>query len=206
MVTVVITGGNGGIAEAIKELLLKSSKYEILNPNKTELNVTDPISIHDFFKSHTVDILINNAGYINPIALTNDNFENETISITTNLLGTFLCSIEVLKYNPNAVIINIGSSAGSVPHGDGWSSYCATKAAVIMATKCWAREGIRAICISPGRSNTKMRNRLFPTEDKSTLLDPHKFARVVEMAIEGKFQYGENIDVNAQNIETLVIN
>lgn len=204
MKNIVITGGKGDIAIAIKNHLSKNTKYKLTNPGKNELNVLDFMSIDNFFKSNQVDVLINNAGYINPIILQEDSSDNEEASINTNLTGVFLCTMETLKHNPKALIINIGSSAGSSPHGNGWSSYCATKAAVIMATKCWAMEGIKAICISPGRSNTKMRNRLFPDEDQTTLLNPIDFAEVVEMAIEGEFPYGENIDVNVKNIKDIL--
>ena len=92
-----------------------------------------------------------------------------------------------MKYNPNLEIINVGSAASIESHAT-WSEYCATKAAVAMATKCWAEDGIYAVCISPGRTKTKMRKNLFPNEDQDTLLDPVDFAKVLFKAIKKEFE------------------
>ena len=102
-----------------------------------------------------------------------------------------------------AKIINIGSSAGTKVHG-AWSSYCASKAAVIMATKCWAEEGVDVICLSPGRTITKMRKSMYPNEDPNTLMKPEDFAIVVHQAINNKYSKGINLDVNISNVKELI--
>ena len=80
--------------------------------------------------------------------------ENSKRHIDINLGGVFYCTEIALKYNPNLKIVNVGSAAAVETHAT-WSEYCATKAAVVMATKCWAEDDLYAVVISPGR--TKLR-------------------------------------------------
>lgn len=109
----------------------------------------------------------------------------------------------MLKRNASAKIINIGSSAASKVHGT-WSSYCAAKAGVVMATMCWADDGYDVVCISPGRTATKMRKGLYPDEDQTTLLEPENFAKVVRRAINGNYEKGSHINVTKQNVGELL--
>lgn len=198
MKKVLITGGNGDIAKAIVDAMNIVGGFEVYAPSKEELDVSDQASVQSYIERVIPDILINNAGYIHPFPIASDHLASDKRAIDINLFGVFNCTNAVLLKNKNALIVNIGSSAGTKSHAN-WSSYCATKAAVIMATQCWAEEGIKAICISPGRTATKMREFLFPQEDKQTLLTPQKFASVVMRAIGGEFTYGSNIDVNINN-------
>ena len=189
-IKVVITGGSGDIAIAISNELKKdiSKNYEILLPRRTELDVTNIEMVHKYFQSTHPDILINNAGAILLEKIELNNIKKHKQVIDVNLTGVFACTGAVLSSNPNAKIINIGSSAGTKVHGE-WSSYCATKAAVIMATKCWADEGIDTICISPGRTLTKMRKSMYPNENPDTLMKPEDFAIVVNKAINNKYKF-----------------
>jgi len=99
--------------------------------------------------------------------------------------------------------VNIGSAAAKKVHGT-WSSYCASKAAVVMATRCWAEDGKRCICVSPGRTETKMRRFLYPEEDRETLMRPEDFAQIVVYASQGLYENGSNIDVNIGNVQALI--
>ncbi|TRM10529.1 SDR family oxidoreductase [Lentibacillus cibarius] len=204
MKNVLITGGNGDIAKAIVAELQKNEEFNIYTPGKEALDVTDLTSVHQYVEKVKPDILINNAGYIEPVPIAENSIQSEKHSIDVNLLGVFNCTGAVLEHNQQALIINLGSSAGTKPRGN-WSSYCATKAGVIMATKCWADEGIKTVCLSPGRTKTKMRNRLYPDEDQQTLLTPQEFAQVAMKAIEGEYEYGANIDVSRQTIDELLV-
>lgn len=203
MKKVLITGGNGDIAKAIANELQSEKDYVIKTPGKEELDVTDIYSIDNFLESFTPDILINNAGYVFPQSILKCDIENTKKALDINLLGVFNCTASVLKRNKDAVIINIGSSAATKVHGT-WSSYCASKAGVVMATKCWADDGVKTLCISPGRTATKMRRGLYPDEDAATLLKTEDFAKIVVFAINGRYEWGSHINVNLQNIGELL--
>lgn len=201
MRTIVITGGKGDIAQSIKREL--EQEYMILTPGKEELDVTDIQMVDEYFSRQNTDILINNAGYVVPFSIGKCDISSERRAIDINLFGTFNCTAAVLKRNPNAKVINIGSSAATKVHGT-WSSYCASKAGVVMATMCWADDGYDVVCISPGRTATKMRKGLFPDEDQTTLLTTENFAKVVRKAINGEYEKGSHINVTKQNVRDLL--
>ena len=199
---VLITGGNGGIAQALKELL-EANEYIVKAPSRMELDVTDWQSIENVVKEFVPDILVNNAGYVVPQSIKQMNLENTKKHFDINVGGTFYCTGIALKYNPNLQIINIGSAASVETHAT-WSEYCASKAAVVMATKCWAEDGLYAAVISPGRTRTKMRKSLFPGEDQNTLLEPIDFAKVVMKAVRKEYPSGTHIIVRKQNVQQLL--
>lgn len=201
MKKVLITGGNGDIAKAILRRLRALGGYEIQTPGREALDVTNIEQTEAYISKWTPDILINNAGYVFPQSIADCDIKKEKQAIDVNLFGTFNCTAAVLKKNREAQIINIGSSAATKVHGT-WSAYCAAKAAVVMATQCWADDGINCICISPGRTATKMRKGLFPAEDQSTLMRADDFAEVVVSAIEGKYPVGAHLNVNIDNISS----
>lgn len=199
---VLITGGNGGIAVAIKELLQKDG-YSVFAPGRLEMDVTSPESIEAVVSEFIPDILINAAGYVVPQSVKDADLDNTKRHIEVNLTGTFLCTQIALKYNPNLDIINVGSAAAIETHAT-WSEYCATKAGVVMATKCWAEDGLYSVVISPGRTRTKMRKALFPDEDQSTLLNPVDFAKVIMKAVRKEYPSGSHIVVRKNNVHDLL--
>lgn len=199
---VLITGGNGDIAGAVKKQLEKDG-YLVCAPGRTEMDVTDVKSINKKMTEFVPDILINAAGYVVPQSVRNADLVSTKKHIDINLAGTFYCTQIALKYNPNLDIINIGSAAAIETHAT-WSEYCATKAAVVMATKCWAEDGLYSVVISPGRTRTKMRKSLFPDEDQSTLLEPEDFAKVVMKAVRKEYATGTHIVVRKQNVQLLL--
>lgn len=206
MKRVLITGGGGGIAQAIKEKMTAAGGYDVRTPGRSELNVTDIAGVDKYMAEWTPDILINNAGYITVRSISEcsiDQIEDEKKVVDINLFGVFNCTAAAFRHNQDVQIVNIGSAAAAKIHGT-WSSYCATKAAVVMATRCWAEDGKRCVCVSPGRTETKMRKFLYPNEDSATLMKPDDFAQIVLYAAQGKYPNGANIDVNIGNVKQLI--
>lgn len=199
---VLITGGNGDIAKALTDLL-KLEGYDVKAPGKNEMDVTDIQSIQACISNYKPDILVNNAGYVVPKSIKEADLENSKRHIDINLGGVFYCTEIALKYNPNLKIVNVGSAAAVETHAT-WSEYCATKAAVVMATKCWAEDDLYAVVISPGRTKTKMRKSLFPDENQNTLLEPLDFAKVLMKAIRKEYKSGTHIVVRKQNVQELL--
>lgn len=199
---VLITGGNGGIAVAIREQLEKEG-YNVLAPGRLEMDVTNVDSIKRVVSEFIPDILINSAGYVVPQSVKDADLASTKKHIDINLLGTFYCTQIALKYNPKLDIINVGSAAAVTTHPT-WSEYCATKAGVVMATKCWAEDGLYSVVISPGRTRTKMRKFLFPDEDQSTLLEPVDFAKVIMKAVRKEYPTGTHIIVRKSNVQELL--
>lgn len=87
-----------------------------------------------------IDILINNSGVITRATLDELNEEIWDSILDVNLKGVFLCSkvvSERMKKRKNGKIINI-SSLGGIKAWPSYMAYCASKAGVIMLTKCLA--------------------------------------------------------------------
>ena len=173
-----ITGGNGDIAQAIKKAIVK--KYPsciIYNPSKEEMNVSNYFSVENFLFQKDIDIVINNAGVIYPDEVETSNVIDWVKTIQVNLLGTYFTTRIALEHGCKTVI-NLASTSGLKGRA-GWSAYCASKAGVINFTQSLQEEGINAHCLIVRRTNTKMRNRLFPNEDKDTLDTPEEVAEKI---------------------------
>ena len=84
----------------------------------------------------------------------------------TNLMCTY--GMQLIK-NSKGTIINISSGLGLVPDPAA-PAYCATKAAIIMLTKCMAQEyaagGVRINAILPGQIDTPMLRSVFTSEEE----------------------------------------
>lgn len=197
---VLISGGKGDIARAIK-MQLENEGYVVYAPSRLEMDVTDWDSIERAMEKFKPDVLINNAGYVVPQSIKKGDLLSTKKHIDINLAGVFYCTEIALKFNPNLTIVNVGSAAAIEPHGT-WSEYCAAKAAVVMATQCWAEDGLYAVVISPGRTKTKMRRSLYPEEDQTTLLEPSDFAKIVVKAVRKEYKTGTHVVVRLQNMET----
>jgi 3-oxoacyl-[acyl-carrier protein] reductase len=109
-----------------------------------------------------VDICVNNAGIIDPIArIENSDPVHWGQVVDINVKGVYYCLHAVYPYlkDRGGVIINLSSGA-AMNALEGWSHYCATKAAVLSLTKCahmeWASQGIRVVGLSPGTVATDM--------------------------------------------------
>ena len=114
-----------------------------------------------------VDVLINNAGVIEPIshlAEADPDAWGEVIDI--NLKGVFngvRAVLPAMKKTGGGTVLTISSGAAHGPV-EAWSHYCASKAAVNMLNRCLDKEeaanGIRAIGLSPGTVATQMQREI----------------------------------------------
>ncbi|MEY8881576.1 SDR family oxidoreductase [Donghicola sp. XS_ASV15] len=111
----------------------------------------------------SLDVLIGNAGVIDPIGHLQDNDPDAWGHlIDINVKGVFhgmRAALPVMKSQGGGSILTISSGAASRPV-EGWSAYCASKAAAQMLTRSLDLEeranGIRAIGLSPGTVATDM--------------------------------------------------
>ena len=121
-----------------------------------------------------VDVLINNAGVIEPIShLGAADPEAWGTVIDVNLKGVFNgmhAVLPTMRAAGGGSVLTISSGAAHNPI-EAWSHYCASKAAVNMLTRCLDKEeaanGIRAIGLSPGTVATQMQR-----EIKSSGINP----------------------------------
>ncbi|MEO3428256.1 SDR family oxidoreductase [Pelagibius sp. CAU 1746] len=111
----------------------------------------------------SVDILVNNAGVIEPIArLAESDPAGWGEAIDINVKGVYhglRAVLPLMEAQGAGVIVNVSSGAATSAL-EGWSHYCASKAAVLMLTRCvhkeYADKGIRVVGMSPGTVATGM--------------------------------------------------
>ena len=180
-----VTGGSRGIGFAIAKTLsengasvvitskdsdkIKKAESKISNSfgitcdikNKNQVQNVINQTIKKFGK---LDILVNNAGIFPKIKKLHQIEEedwNEVLDV--NLTGQFRFTKEAIPHlqKTSGCIINISSDAGLKAYqGFNADAYSASKAALIVLTKCWAleysKDKIRVNCICPGVVDTDM--------------------------------------------------
>lgn len=110
-----------------------------------------------------VDVMINNAGVIAPIARIADADPKDWgDAIDINLKGVFYgmrAAIPIMRAQGSGTILTVSSGAAHSPL-EGWSAYCASKAGAAMMTRAAhleeAAHGLRIMGLSPGTVATDM--------------------------------------------------
>ncbi len=190
----IITGSSKGIGKGLAEFALKENDYDVIGISRThsiehtnykglsyDLSdvaqlQTDAEKLLRSENSYERVVLINNAGTlgdvkhlgkIKPAAITQ--LFNLNVTAPILLMNAFMRLYADFK--GEKIIINISSGAGKSPV-DGWSGYCASKAALDMATKVAAKEaemdqsGFRIHAIAPGVVDTEMQTQLRSADRK----------------------------------------
>jgi 3-oxoacyl-[acyl-carrier protein] reductase len=158
---VVITGGEGGLGRALHAAFEKAD-HAVLTPGRSDLDVTDPEAVRDFFRRHEPELLVCNAGITRdaPLARLDETAWDEVIAV--NLRGAARCaaatSRSMLRARRGHIVFISSFSALHPPTGQ--AAYAAAKAGLIGLAKSLARElgpaGIRVNTILPGFLDTRM--------------------------------------------------
>jgi meso-butanediol dehydrogenase / (S,S)-butanediol dehydrogenase / diacetyl reductase len=108
-----------------------------------------------------IDALVNNAGVGDSAALLDETLESWESTLRTNLTGAFLMTRGALPHliERHGAVVNVSSVNGLLA-GPGWTSYCVSKAGLIMLGRCvandYGRAGVRANAVCPGWVRTPM--------------------------------------------------
>lgn len=183
---VLITGASRGIGAATARLFaergaklgLAGRPGDALNAVAEEIGATLlPCDVADFDavqravdamveRFGALDVLINNAGVIDPIAPLESVDPGEWgRQIDVNLKGVFYgmrAALPVMRRQGHGTILTVGSGA-AYNALEGWSGYCASKAGAIMLTRAAHLEAgstVRALSLSPGTVATDMQGRI----------------------------------------------
>jgi NAD(P)-dependent dehydrogenase (short-subunit alcohol dehydrogenase family) len=184
----IVTGASRGIGAAAAEALAAAGAAVMLTARDGKLAaevasaittaggkaLSQPCDVADYAAVETLvaattyhfgrpDILINNAGVIEPIAtIAHADPAAWAKNIEINLVGAFNAVRAVLPGMLAAgggTIVNVSSGAALRPL-EGWSAYCSGKAGMAMLTRAIALEeganGIRVFGFQPGTTDTDM--------------------------------------------------
>lgn len=111
-----------------------------------------------------LDVLINNAGTIEPIGhLTGLSSDDLIPALATNVAGVHRMTVAALPLlrDSGGVIINAGTGAATTPM-EGWTAYCTSKAAMHMLTRMFdlelAADGVQSFFIGIPPTDTAMQD------------------------------------------------
>lgn len=203
-----VTGGSRGIGFATAKILSENGATVIITARNQERleksisKISNSIGIAaDIRNSNDVknvvnktiekfgrlDILVNNAGIFPKIKQLHEIDEDEWNEVLdVNLTGQFRFTKEAIPHlqKTSGSIINISSDAGIKAYqGFNADAYSASKAALILLTKCWAleysKDKIRVNCICPGVVDTDMTKPFLKTQkDKEFMNSEHPIGRI----------------------------
>lgn len=178
---VFITGGSKGLGKALTHAFLQEGakvgvngrNEEAIFALKEELKEYGDLSVYqgdisdyqrmeeiveDFFQKHKrVDILINNAGIVNPL-VPSEKMKKEDFDrvIDVNLKGTFYVTLlfgRKMIQNGSGRIITISSQAGLFGE-KGFLPYAISKGALMLMTRIlaqeWGKYGVSLCAVAPG--------------------------------------------------------
>ena len=203
-----VTGGSRGIGFATAKILSENGAAVIITARNQERlekaisKIPNSIGIAADIKNSNdvknvvnktiekfgrLDILVNNAGIFPKIKQLHEISEDEWNEVLdVNLTGQFRFTKEAIPHlqKTSGSIINISSDAGIKAYqGFNADAYSASKAALILLTKCWAleysKDKIRVNCICPGVVDTDMTKPFLKTQkDKEFMNSEHPIGRI----------------------------
>jgi 3-oxoacyl-[acyl-carrier protein] reductase len=207
---ILVTGASRGIGKAISKAVsaaganlimaardknaLSNLKEEITSKNGKAIYLpTDLASEEDIktlFKKiekdyGTLDVLINNAGFVIPGKLVDFSIKDFDSLIDVNLRAVYLCCQHALKLmlpKGSGYIINISSVVGFKGYPN-QTAYTASKHGVVGLSKALSAEvqksGIRVSLVHPGGVDTDLVGKARPDLDKSVLMQTEDIAQTV---------------------------
>jgi NAD(P)-dependent dehydrogenase (short-subunit alcohol dehydrogenase family) len=188
MKKILITGGNGDMAQAIYHRL--SKLYSVKVPSRNELDVSNIESVNSYFSDKNFDIVINAAGTLYSSSIIDSDPELWIRDVNVNLIGVYLVSRLAIQSNEDVRIINMSSTAAFNSYSD-WTSYCASKAGVLKISMGMVKDGYDIVMMCPGAINTKIRDGL--KIDNPNVMTIQEGIEPVINAVNGDYQSGEVI-------------
>ena len=194
----IVVFGESDIGQGLKKYFLDVS---IIPKELCDVRHADQILM--VLKRYTPDVIINCAGVSNIQPIKNSNIEKWREEMDVNLFGSYLIAQASINFNSKIKMVFLASVAGLYGKPN-HSGYSASKSALISLVQSLGMEGYDAFSISPGRVDTKMREKDFPGEDKRTRLSIDQVAKVIKKCISGKFEQGDNIIIRKKGFKTFL--
>ena len=182
----IVTGASSGIGRSTAEMLADRGARVVLFARSGDLlekiagkrdemravsgDASDEAAVERLFEETEkafgpCDLLVNNAGMIDPGPLTKTSVDRWDRMFAVNVRSAFLAcrrALPGMTQRSSGCIVNVASISGVLGPETfpGFASYNSSKAAVIALTEALAVEvkasGVRVNCVSPGSVDTKM--------------------------------------------------
>lgn len=196
---ILVFGGGSDIGETLKELITEG---EVVYLSKRQVDVRKKLAVQRAIFKHRPDAIVNCAGVSYTRSVPKSTPADWEEEINVNLLGSYYIAHYGMRAGVPCYVflVSVAGLYGKPNH----SGYSASKAGVRSLVQSMAMEGVRAYAISPGRVNTKMREKDYPGEDIRTRLDPREVGDAIKSCIEGKAPYlpGDNVIIRRIGYET----
>lgn len=177
-----------GLSRTAEELTAEG--FEVLSVG---CNITEERDLEELVAAAEslgpLDFAINVAGIANisPMVVDSD-ADGWRRTIDVNLTGTFLSMKHELRafarHDRPGSIVNFSSSVGANLAIPGLAAYCASKAGVVMLSKCAALEvaatGVRVNVVAPGATETPMNATTFTPEIRRAITTQHPLGRFAD--------------------------
>lgn len=209
----VVTGGSSGmglaIARKLREQGMESVVFDIQPPPEPFPYYQVDIRRDDEIRAAAgqlsrVDVLVNNAGVYFERYLEDTTDEELDRMVDINIKGTYRVTRDLLPQllESRGSIVTVASCLGVVPELTS-PLYCATKAGLVMLTKCLAQQyadrGLRVNCVLPGPIDTPLLQASFPDREAEArcagriplrrIGRPEEVAEMVAFLVSGRAAY-----------------
>jgi 3-oxoacyl-[acyl-carrier protein] reductase len=191
--SVMLVARDGKLSKSVaQEIAGKGGRAEAMACDVSDYAAVAKVVAETKARLGGLDILINNAGVIDPIAeIATSDPKAWAQSITINLVGAYNVVRAVLPEllaKGGGSIVNISSGAAYRPL-EGWGAYCSGKAGLAMLTQAIALEtagkGIRIFGFSPGTIDTDMQVKIRASGMNMISQIPRANLSPVEHAVRG---------------------
>lgn len=193
----ILVFGKSDIGDGISQLYPDTH-----NIPKEVCDVRDEKQVRSTIKKYKPDVIVNCAGISHVQVVKDSNIQHWKEELDVNLLGSYIIARESVATDTKRPLIFIASVAGMYGKPE-HSGYSASKSGVISLVQSLGLEGYPAYAISPGRVDTKMREKDYPGEDPRTRLTTLQVAEIVQECILGNFKPGDNIIIRKRGFRKL---
>ena len=147
--------------------------------NKADCDISNYDEVNNIISNEKPDVVICTAGVSHVSNILESNVEDWKHEINVNLLGSYYVAKSCVCNNVKTMIFmaSVAGLYGKPNH----SGYSVSKSGVITLVQSLAKEGYNAYAVSPGRVDTKMRERDFPNEDPRTRLSSKYIGKVLSI-------------------------
>lgn len=198
----VVFGGNSGIGNAICEIAKQNKAKAFAFSRCNRVDIADFASVANVLKTilkdcGRIDFVINSAGVLKMGKLHTREFADIKSELEINILGSIAVCKATSQIVPNAKILLFTSS--SYTRGRAlYSTYSASKAAIVNLVQALCEENMQINAINPERTATPMRFNAFGKEPKDTLLSSQEVAKKSLEVLMSDIN-GQIIDVRKSN-------